>query len=79
MTTSGVGVAEGDDEGDGLADPRAANGWAGVSAWTAPQEAKANARTGAIIQTPGTRIIARGFYDSGDCESIRTVLTLFDP
>jgi hypothetical protein len=50
-----------------------------VPAWAAPQAAKVKARIGAISQRPVSRIVARGLYESGKCESIRGVLTLFAP
>lgn len=63
MTTRGVGVGDGDGDGDGLGDASAADGRASVPAWGAPHADRVNAAAGAIIQMPGTRIIARGFYE----------------
>jgi len=79
MTTCGVGVGEGDGDGEGLGDTTAADGRACVPAWAALQAVRANARSGAIAQKPGARIIARGFYARGLYESIRGVLTFPRP
>lgn len=75
MTTCGVGVGDGEGDGEGLGDTTAADGRICVAAWAPPQAVRATARTGAIARMPLARIIARGFYEGGLCESIRGVLT----
>ena len=75
MTTWGVGVGDGDSDGEGLGDTRAMDGRGCVSAWTAPQAVKANARRGATTRMPETRMVARGFYERRPSESIPGVLT----
>jgi hypothetical protein len=60
MTTAwAVGVGDGDGVAEGLGDTAATDVRACVPAWAAPQAVKPKARTQAINQLLGSRILAR--------------------